>query len=87
MGTAVDNSAVRTVKGACDISAPVRREKTDAEIEEEETANQLGITVERLRSAKAYAQFLVFDAKKRGNKIKPSTVRAKVAKKFNIKLS
>jgi hypothetical protein len=86
IGDILPNSVSRIGDGGCDV-APRKEVPVKEKTEDEKTAESLGITVTRLQAARKYASFLVQQARHRREKIKPSTVRAKVAKKFNIKLS
>lgn len=56
--------------------------KTQNQIE----AEGLGVSEGKLIAMRQYAREIVQQAKAKGEKIKESTVRSKVLKKFNIKL-
>lgn len=81
----IENKRFLQTSGGCDL-APKKVEPPKELTEEERTAAEMGITVGRLQAARKYANLLVHQARARKEKIKESTVRAKVAKKFNIKL-
>ncbi len=60
----------------------VNKAERPEKLTEQQEADKLGVTVSKVQAMKAYAAQLVRSDKK----MKASTIRMKVCKKFNIKL-